>query len=89
LLLVADGGGYNRMKCSCSGYERLLELTSVCPEGEDVPSDKEVHYDVPEADNWGGAINSFRKLTKDKLSQKFVPFVAVCGSRTTIQKKNQ
>jgi hypothetical protein len=47
LLLVADGGGYNRMKCSCSGYERLLELTSVCSEG-DVPSEKEVYYDVPE-----------------------------------------
>jgi hypothetical protein len=63
------------MKCSCSGYERLLELTSVCPE-DDVPSEKEVHYDVPETDNERD-INSFRKLTEDKLLQKFVPFVGI------------
>jgi hypothetical protein len=38
------------MKCSCSGYERLLDLTSVCPE-EDVPSEKEVYQDVPEPED--------------------------------------
>ncbi|XP_023708620.1 growth factor receptor-bound protein 10 isoform X2 [Cryptotermes secundus] len=35
-----DGGSYNKMKCSCSGYERLLELASVCPD-EDAPREKE------------------------------------------------
>jgi hypothetical protein len=33
------------MKCGCSGYERLLELT-ICPE-EDAPSEKEVRQGVP------------------------------------------
>jgi hypothetical protein len=71
LLVLADGGGYSRMKCSCSGYERLLELTSVCPE-EDAPSEKEVHQGVSQA-KIGRDIHYFGKLTEDKLFQNFVP----------------
>jgi hypothetical protein len=71
LLVLADGGGYNRMKCSCSGYERLLELASVCPD-EDAPREKEVYQGVPETKN-GRNINSFGNMTEDKLFQKFVP----------------
>jgi hypothetical protein len=72
LLVLADGGGCNKMKCSCSGYERLLELASVCSE-EDAPSEKEVYKGVPEAKN-GRNINYFGELTEDKLFEKFVPY---------------
>lgn len=34
------------MKCGCSGYERLLDLTSIFPE-EDAPSEKEVCQGFP------------------------------------------
>jgi hypothetical protein len=47
------------MKCGCSGYERLLELTSLCPE-KDEPSEKEVRQDPTKVQTVGGT------LTEDK-----------------------
>jgi hypothetical protein len=55
------------MKCGCSGYERLLELTSVC-EDKDEPSEKEVRQDTPKVQSVGGALTegkySGRKITE-------------------------